>query len=114
MKIYYENFTCAEDVFNAFNVFGKDKEGIKFIYAAYDTPDYEGNAHVIYTQEGKLYEVNGSHCSCYGLEECWSPEETSISDLLARPNVAGAAKKNLKSKFLFKNNRLKKKVKKSK
>ena len=27
---------------------------------------------------GKLYEVNGSHCSCYGFEGQFEPEETSI------------------------------------
>lgn len=96
MKIFYENFTCADDVFHEFSVSDKEREGIEFIYAAYDTPDYEGYAHVIFIRERSLYEVNGSHCSCNGLEECWYPEETSILALLNRPGVAGEAKSNLK------------------
>lgn len=31
--------------------------------------------------DGKLYEVNGSHCSCYGFEGQWSPEETTVDYL---------------------------------
>lgn len=29
----------------------------------------------------KLYEVHGSHCSCYGFEGQWKPEETSMEYL---------------------------------
>jgi hypothetical protein len=32
---------------------------------------------VIFEKDGKLWEVNGSHCSCYGLEGQWQPEETT-------------------------------------
>ena len=31
--------------------------------------------------DGKLYEVHGSHCSCYGFEGQFEPEETSIEYL---------------------------------
>jgi hypothetical protein len=37
---------------------------------------------VIYEKDGQLYEVHGGHCSCYGLEGQWSPEETSKEYLL--------------------------------
>jgi hypothetical protein len=30
---------------------------------------------------GKLYEVHGSHCSCYGFEGQFSPEETTLEYL---------------------------------
>lgn len=39
---------------------------------------------VVFRKEDKLYEVHGSHCSCYGLEGQWSPEETSFEALLDR------------------------------
>lgn len=52
------------------------KEG-EIIFAAYGTGSYNGEALVVYRRDKKLYEVNGSHCSCYGLEGQWKPEETS-------------------------------------
>lgn len=32
---------------------------------------------------GKLYEVHGSHCSCYGFEGQFTPEETTFEYLLS-------------------------------
>lgn len=99
MKIFYENFTCAEDVFDAFGVSEEERKGIEFIYADYDTPSYEGYAHVIFVLYGILYEVNASHCSCYELDGQWLPEETSVIALLSRPNVSDNAKANLKQRY---------------
>jgi hypothetical protein len=31
--------------------------------------------------DGNLYENRGSHCSCYGFEGQWEPEETSVDYL---------------------------------
>lgn len=58
----------------------KDDE-IKF--AAYGTPSYEGYALIVYERGGKLYELNGYHCSCYGLDETMDgpAEETSAEAL---------------------------------
>jgi len=97
MKIFYENFTCANDVFDTFCV-AVDND-IEFIYADYDTPAYEGYAHVIFMKNRVLYEVNASHCSCGGLEDQWRPEETSLAALMFRPNVSDNAKANLKQRF---------------
>ena len=99
MKVYFENFASLEDVIESFCINPSVVEGIEIIYAAYDTPAYEGYAHVIFISNGKVYEVNGSHCSCYGLEEQWGPEETLVSALLSRPNVDERAKNNLKEYF---------------
>lgn len=30
---------------------------------------------------GKLFENHGSHCSCYGFEDQWTPEETTLEYL---------------------------------
>lgn len=39
---------------------------------------YEESIWVLYIgTDGKLYEVSGEHCSCYGLEGQWNPAETS-------------------------------------
>jgi len=99
MKIFFENFTCVDDIKSSFYISDKDLEGAEIIYAMYDCPQYEGYAHIIYIKDGKLYEVNGSHCSCSGLEDQWKPEETSLSVLMFRPNVSDLAKANLKIKY---------------
>jgi hypothetical protein len=63
----------------------------EILYAEYETADYKGNAFVLFKQNGKLYEVSGSHCSCYGLEGQWKPEETSWEALAIRePSNYGA------------------------
>ena len=49
--------------------------------ARYDAEGYEGSAAVLYVDEGKLFWVSGSHCSCNGLEDHWDPTETSIDTL---------------------------------
>jgi hypothetical protein len=96
MKVFYENFASAEDVFREFDVSKEEQAGVEFIYADYNTPAYEGDAFVVFVRDGRLYEVNGSHCSCNGLEGCWQPEETSPVALLSRPNVSDNAKTNIK------------------
>lgn len=98
-KVFFENWSCAEEVFGAFEVPNEEQKGVEFIYAHYDTPDYEGHAFVIFIRDGKLYEVNGSHCSCNALEGLWEPEETSVVALMFRPNVPPEAKANLKQVF---------------
>jgi hypothetical protein len=59
-------------------------ECINIFLASYGTPDYEGYAFVLFEHDGKLYEVNGSHCSCYELEGQWDPELTSVEELRHR------------------------------
>lgn len=54
------------------------------LLASYGYANYSGDAFVLYQRDGKLYEVNGSHCSCYGLENQWEPEETTYEELLHR------------------------------
>lgn len=45
------------------------------ILAEYEQEYYEGRALVIYRNGPKYYLNYGSHCSCYGLENQWGPEE---------------------------------------
>lgn len=49
----------------------------------YSCEDYSGNAYLLYrdSRDGLLYEVHGSHCSCYGLEDQFSPEKVSTKRL---------------------------------
>ncbi len=57
---------------------------IDILLASYSYENYSGDAFVLFRKDNVLYEVNGSHCSCYGLENQWSPEETSIVELRHR------------------------------
>lgn len=53
------------------------------LYADYDTPGYEGDARVVYRNGDVYYYVNAGHCSCYGLEDQFNPDEYTKDDLLA-------------------------------
>lgn len=74
----------AAHVFVDFQVTEEQQQGVEIILASYGGDYYEGDAFVLFRKDGKLYEVNGSHCSCYGLEDQWEPEETTLRDLRFR------------------------------
>lgn len=77
----HEVFREFEEV-NVKSNFNQSKyDGIEILLAYYLYEDYTGLAFVLFRKDGKLYEVNGSHCSCYGLEGQWDPEETTIEAL---------------------------------
>lgn len=82
MSIYLGDFECKEDVQNNFRCGSLDNCHI--LLASYSRFDYEGLAFVLFVENGKLYEVNGGHCSCYGLEDQWDPEETMLAALKHR------------------------------
>jgi hypothetical protein len=75
---YHGNWGSAENMLADFSVNDSVLEGAKVLYACYDQYDYEGSCYVIFKRDKKLYDVHGSHCSCYGLEGQWEPEETSV------------------------------------
>jgi len=85
MSGFVENFKDVEDIVG--NYEGKSREdldGATIHLAWYGYGSYSGSSLVIYEKGGKLYEVNGSHCSCRGLEGQWEPEETSLAALAMR------------------------------
>jgi hypothetical protein len=55
----------------------------KILYADYTYEDYSGDAYVLGydTEEKKFFEVHGSHCSCYGLEDQWDVEHCDVKEL---------------------------------
>ena len=89
---YLGDFTCKKDVFQAFsyhygeidNDMKNEMKNCKILFAWYGYCSYDGSAFVLFERDGKLYEVNGGHCSCYGLEGQWDPEETSVEVLRHR------------------------------
>ncbi len=82
--MYKGDFECKKDVQEAFVCSDKDMKGVKILLAWYGYGDYDGSAFVLFERDDKLYEVNGGHCSCYGLERQWEPEETSVDALRYR------------------------------
>lgn len=76
-----------------FGITDADLEGAEILLASYTYEDYSGSAFVLFRRDGKLFEVNGGHCSCFGLGESdysgdtttqWQPEETTVESMMAR------------------------------
>ena len=59
-------------------------DNINILFASYNQANYEGKAWVLLEKEGKLFEVNGEHCSCYGVEGQWEPKQVSLETLKHR------------------------------
>jgi hypothetical protein len=76
----------VDNMIGAFGIKPEALENALILLAKYEYECYTGDALVIYMQNGKLYEVNGGHCSCYGLEGQWEPEETTWEALAIRPD----------------------------
>jgi hypothetical protein len=74
--VYLGDWDKLEEVLHDFNVGKAAVEGYKVIVACYNTGSYEGDAFVLLKKGRKYYEVNASHCSCYGLEGQFDFEET--------------------------------------
>lgn len=75
---FLQQFTSVEDVVNRFQgSSARDLKGATVHIAWYGYGSYCGSAFVLYERNGVLCEVNGSHCSCFGLEGQWKPERTS-------------------------------------
>lgn len=77
-------WNSVEEMANDFNIELTALDGIVVLLADYECGDYEGSAFVLFEKDGKLYEVNAGHCSCYGLEDQWNPEEVLIAELKRR------------------------------
>lgn len=69
-----------------FEISDEELDGINILLAYYSYRNWEGDAFVLFEKDGKLFEVNGGHCSCYGLEGQWEPEEVTIDVLEYRLN----------------------------
>lgn len=91
--MYVDEFTNNEDVAEQYSDNGNQASKARILkllnestvhLAYYGTGSYDGTSLVIFEHNGILYEVNASHCSCYGLEGQWAPEETNWSILSMR------------------------------
>ena len=75
---------CWRDGYGATATYPDIPPDAAILFASYGGAAYEGDALVIFEQDGQLYEVHGGHCSCYGLEGQWTPEQTSWAALAMR------------------------------
>jgi hypothetical protein len=82
-KEYHDNFANWADVLSNFNV--KDIPEPDLVFAAYETPPYEGRAYVVFKDDAGWHYVYGGHCSCYGLEGNGT-SKASILKLKNRPS----------------------------
>lgn len=88
MNRYFGLFTDRASILEAFE--GRSMpiadfpEDSKILFAFYMDENYSGDAKVIFEKCGQLYEVEGSHCSCYGLEGQWKPGVTTWAALKLR------------------------------
>ena len=59
---------------------------VDVLLASYGTGNYSGDAFVLFRNaiDGQLYEINGGHCSCYGLEGQWDEEPCDLESLKHR------------------------------
>jgi hypothetical protein len=80
--IFFEYFENKQDIEDSFDI--ELLEDIKILFSYYSHGNYEGSAFVLFEQNGILYEVNGFHCSCHGLEGQWEPEATTKESILHR------------------------------
>jgi hypothetical protein len=87
MFIGFDNWKDVSDQFTGTYSWSDTKptpipEPEEVIVANYETASYEGHALVVFRNGEKFYTVDGSHCSCYGLEGQWEPEEYDTPELL--------------------------------
>lgn len=68
-----------------FEIEMEDLERFAVLIGYISVGDYgcDSSAYILLREHktGKYYEVFGSHCSCYGFEDQWEPEETTIEYL---------------------------------
>jgi hypothetical protein len=84
MSEYIQEFSNNEDILSNYKASPDALDGCTVHLAWYGYGSYCGQSLVIFEKDGELFEVNGGHCSCNGLEGQWEPEETSWGALKMR------------------------------
>lgn len=88
-RLALKKHPCRNDwtpcrIMREFETSEDDVAGIELLFSVDDPGSYCGSALIVFRRGGKLYEVNASHCSCYGFESQWKPEETTLTELKTR------------------------------
>jgi hypothetical protein len=87
MEKYIGDFSSWDGVKREFRI---DDEEPDVVYAEYEQEYYEGWAWVVYRDGDNIYLVEGGHCSCYGLEGQWDPEEYTLETFISMLDRAAA------------------------
>ena len=87
-QVYYGDWSNVDELVDQFEIKKEDLDQAEVLFAAYATGYYDGIAFVLFERGGMLYEVNGGHCSCYGLEGQWQPEITFPAAIRKRLTAA--------------------------
>lgn len=82
MRRYFGEFKSVDDVVSNFCIGQGELSDDEVLFAAYESRGYEGYCVVLFRRNCKLYFVEASHCSCYGLEHQWKPDEVVPYQLL--------------------------------
>ena len=84
--IYMHDFASNADITREFSIPLTTLDGCEVLLAYYHVGSWgcDSSAFVLYKKDGALFEVNASHCSCYGLENQWEPEGTTVEALAHR------------------------------
>lgn len=92
MERYFDDWDTGKlaGLLEDFNITPGDISDGEILFASYTYENYSGSALVIFERAGHVYEVHGSHCSCFGLEGQWAAEETSWAALNARYGENGS------------------------
>lgn len=80
MNVYQGLFNSWADVQAAYEM--NEPEPDEVLMAMYEQPPYEGYSYVLYRNGCHYFLVYGGHCSCYGLEGQWEPEEYDLPTLI--------------------------------
>lgn len=83
--IYAGDLNNYDDLWQAADTHGGIPNPDELVFAWYESGSYEGSGYAIYERDGKVYEVETSHCSCYGpWSEGWRADETNWPSIIAR------------------------------
>ena len=80
------SWSTVDQIFEDYKVPEGEQPFCKILLGYYLYECYSGESFVLYfdSRDNQLYEVNGSHCSCYGLEDQWKPEVVDLDNLIHR------------------------------
>jgi hypothetical protein len=62
----------------------KKIDNINILFASYYYRNYHGEAWILFEENKELFEINASHCSCFGLEGQFDPEKVILKELKNR------------------------------
>lgn len=73
MQRYFGHFSSFEEMCYEFQVPDGQIFDYQIVFAYYFTESYEGSAVVLFFDDKGINMIEGSHCSCNGLEGQWTP-----------------------------------------